>query len=181
MITTGGLKTGTYGTGKWRACALQGGGSRNSPECFFTCWLILLQDPSIKSMAEQIAQDPAFAQMTKTLQESMAGLVNPPAEGTPEAAMAGSAPSGQGAPDPSFDPTKYMDAMTNVLQNPQFMQMAEKLGQQIMQVTMQRCFWRFSMQLTGSPIQMSKFALKNSGHGLLMSLWMFSLLCSKTP
>uniref|UniRef100_A0A7S1SW02 STI1/HOP DP domain-containing protein n=1 Tax=Tetraselmis chuii TaxID=63592 RepID=A0A7S1SW02_9CHLO len=101
----------------------------------------VLEDPSIKSMAEQIAQDPAFAQMTKTLQESMAGMVNPgmpggAGGGVPAADSAGA--NAGAAPDPaisaaSFDPSKYMDAMTNVLQNPQFMQMAEKLGQQIMQ------------------------------------------------
>eukprot|EP00192_Tetraselmis_astigmatica_P014099 CAMPEP_0117672698 /NCGR_PEP_ID=MMETSP0804-20121206/14055_1 /TAXON_ID=1074897 /ORGANISM="Tetraselmis astigmatica, Strain CCMP880" /LENGTH=317 /DNA_ID=CAMNT_0005481341 /DNA_START=82 /DNA_END=1032 /DNA_ORIENTATION=+ len=98
----------------------------------------VLNDPSIKSMAEQIAQDPAFSQMTKTLQESMAGLVQPGAEG---AAAAPADPAAAAAPPPgldpanmpNFDPSKYMDAMTNVLQNPQFMQMAEKLGQQIMQ------------------------------------------------
>ena len=88
-------------------------------------------------MAEQIAQDPAFAQMTKTLQESMAGLVSPDAAAAgPDAAMAGpdAAAAAAAAADPNFDPAKYMDAMTNVLQNPQFMQMAEKLGQRIMQV-----------------------------------------------
>lgn len=33
-----------------------------------------------------------------------------------------------------FDTSKYMEAMGGVLQNPEFMTMAEKLGQQIMQV-----------------------------------------------
>lgn len=84
----------------------------------------VLNDPSIKSMAEQIAQDPAFAVMTKTLQESMAGLVTPDTTAVPPP---------EGAGGPAFDPSRYMDAMTSVLQNPQFMQMAEKLGQQIMQ------------------------------------------------
>jgi hypothetical protein len=37
--------------------------------------------------------------------------------------------------DPAnFDPTKYMQAMSGMFQNPQFMQMAEKLGQAIIQV-----------------------------------------------
>uniref|UniRef100_A0A061S6A5 Ankyrin repeat domain-containing protein 2 n=1 Tax=Tetraselmis sp. GSL018 TaxID=582737 RepID=A0A061S6A5_9CHLO len=98
----------------------------------------VLSDPSIKQMAEQIAQDPAFSQMTKTLQESMAGLVTPGAEGDVSQAGTQSTASeteasNSSGPQPHFDPTKYMDAMTNVLQNPQFMQMAEKLGQQIMQ------------------------------------------------
>lgn len=33
----------------------------------------IMQDPSIKSMAEQISSDPAFAQMTAALQSSMGG------------------------------------------------------------------------------------------------------------
>jgi hypothetical protein len=37
--------------------------------------------------------------------------------------------------DPAnFDPSKYMQAMSGMFQNPQFMQMAEKLGQAIIQV-----------------------------------------------
>ena len=35
---------------------------------------------------------------------------------------------------PPVDPSNYAEAMSGVLQNPQFMEMAEKLGQQIMQV-----------------------------------------------
>jgi hypothetical protein len=74
-------------------------------------------------MAEKIAQDPAFAQMTAALQQSMGGA---PGGAAPEAAAA-AGPAG-------FDTSKYMEAMGGVLQNPQFMEMAEKLGQQIMQV-----------------------------------------------
>ena len=71
-------------------------------------------------MAEKIAQDPAFAQMTAALQQSMGG-------------QPGAAPEAAAGPA-GFDTSKYMEAMGGVLQNPQFMDMAEKLGQQIMQV-----------------------------------------------
>ena len=81
-----------------------------------------VQDPGIKSMAEQIAQDPAFAQMSAALQASMAN-----GGGVPGAPGAG----GQ----PSVDPEQYAQAMAGVLGNPGFMEMAEKLGQQIMSVS----------------------------------------------
>lgn len=81
------------------------------------------QDPNIKGMAEQIAQDPAFAQMSAALQASMGG--------TGESGL-GAAAGANGVPQ--IDPDQYAQAMTSVLQNPQFMDMAEKLGQQIMQV-----------------------------------------------
>lgn len=77
-------------------------------------------------MAEKIAQDPAFAQMTAALQQSMGG-------------QPGAAPEAAAGPA-GFDTSKYMEAMGGVLQNPQFMDMAEKLGQQIMQVL--RCYCR---------------------------------------
>lgn len=87
-----------------------------------------LNDPAIKSMAEQIANDPAFQGLTSQLQDSMSGLMGP---GGPAAAAA----AGQGPPiDPAnFDPSKYMQAMSSMFQNQSFMQMAEKLGQAIIQ------------------------------------------------
>jgi hypothetical protein len=78
----------------------------------------VLNDPNIKQMAEQIAQDPAFAQMSAALQASMAN-------GGPGAAAG---PGGA----PAVDPEQYAQAMAGVLGNPGFMEMAEKLGQQIM-------------------------------------------------
>lgn len=49
--------------------------------------------------------------------------------------MPGGAAGGQPGPGmPGFDNEAYMKAMGGVLQNPQFMEMAEKLGQQIMSV-----------------------------------------------
>ena len=89
--------------------------------CFILTQHTSVQDPSIKSMAEQVAQDPAFAQMSAALQASMAGGA--------EAGLGGS-----GGATPPIDPDQYAQAMSSVLQNPQFMDMAEKLGQQIMQV-----------------------------------------------
>ena len=75
-------------------------------------------------MAEQIAQDPAFAQMSAALQASMAN---------------GGAEPGRSGATPPIDPDQYAQAMSGVLQNPQFMQMAEKLGQQIMSVRSASC------------------------------------------
>jgi hypothetical protein len=96
--------------------------------CAHTCGCVWLSRPYsllflLQDMAEKIAQDPAFAQMTAALQQSMGGA---PGGAAPEAAAA-AGPAG-------FDTSKYMEAMGGVLQNPQFMEMAEKLGQQIMQV-----------------------------------------------
>lgn len=86
----------------------------------------------VQDMAEKIAQDPAFAQMTAALQQSMGG-------------QPGAAPEAAAGPA-GFDTSKYMEAMGGVLQNPQFMDMAEKLGQQIMQVL--RCCCRLSQAAT---------------------------------
>ena len=76
-------------------------------------------------MAENIARDPAFAQMTAALQQSM-----PPGG----AGMPGAAPGAAGPAAAAFDPSQYMEAMSGVLQNPAFMNMAEQLGSKIMQV-----------------------------------------------
>jgi hypothetical protein len=84
---------------------------------------VLLQDPAIKEMAEKIANDPSFQGLTSQLQESMSSMVNP----------SGGAPAAP--PDlAGFDPSKYMQAMSGMFQNQQFMAMAEKLGQAIIQV-----------------------------------------------
>lgn len=72
----------------------------------------LLNDPSIKSMAEQIAQDPSFAQMTARLQQSV---------------RAGD----DGAPQ--LDHSQYFNAMQEVMSNPNFLSIAEKLGSALMQ------------------------------------------------
>lgn len=83
-----------------------------------------LNDPAIKQMAEQIAHDPSFQNLTSQLQESMSSMTG---AGGPAAAAAG-------PPDmANFDPSKYMSAMANMFQNQNFMQMAEKLGNAIIQ------------------------------------------------
>ncbi|PPS10428.1 hypothetical protein GOBAR_AA10224 [Gossypium barbadense] len=75
----------------------------------------LLNDPSIKELAEQIAKDPSFNQMAEQLTKTFQGAA---AEET----------------TPQFDPQQYYSTMQQVMQNPQFMTMAERLGNALMQV-----------------------------------------------
>eukprot|EP00245_Coleochaete_scutata_P012323 TRINITY_DN475_c0_g2_i1.p1 TRINITY_DN475_c0_g2~~TRINITY_DN475_c0_g2_i1.p1 ORF type:complete len:396 (+),score=116.29 TRINITY_DN475_c0_g2_i1:113-1189(+) len=72
----------------------------------------LLNDPSIKEMAEQIARDPAFSQMAQQLQSSVR---------TGDSGVR------------QLDTSAYVQAMQGVMSNPQFMNMAEKLGNALMQ------------------------------------------------
>ncbi|CAK9857374.1 unnamed protein product [Sphagnum jensenii] len=79
----------------------------------FSAMTGLLNDPSIKEMAEQIAKDPAFNQMAQQLQRSVQTVGD---EGVPQ-----------------LDTNQYINAMQQVMQNPQFMTMAERLGNALMQ------------------------------------------------
>nr|KJB31930.1 hypothetical protein B456_005G214800 [Gossypium raimondii] len=74
----------------------------------------LLNDPSIKELAEQIAKDPSFTQMAEQLTKTFQGAAT-------EDSM------------PQFDPQQYYSTMQQVMQNPQFMTMAERLGNALMQ------------------------------------------------
>jgi len=77
-----------------------------------------MQDPSSKEMAEQIAKDPAFTEMAEQLQKMT--VVSPRQAPAPEAAVA-------------LDPHKYVATMQQLMQNPQFVAMAERLGSALMQ------------------------------------------------
>jgi len=77
----------------------------------------ILNDPSIREMAAKITENPAFAEVTKTLQEQM--TANAEGGGPPQM--------------PQIDPSKYMEAMQGIMQNPEFVNMAQRLGQQMMQ------------------------------------------------
>ena len=100
-------------------------------------------------MAEQIAQDPTFAQMAQAMQANMGGMAGGGTGGAPAPATPGRSPTGAAEPNgvpempgmpgmgagmPGMDPAAYANMMSGVMQNPQFVEMAEKLGQQIMQV-----------------------------------------------
>ncbi|KAF1869778.1 hypothetical protein Lal_00017355 [Lupinus albus] len=73
----------------------------------------LLNDPSIKELAEQIAKDPSFNQMAEQLQKTFQGA-------TPDSI-------------PNFDNQQYLQTMQQVMQNPDFMNMAERLGNALVQ------------------------------------------------
>lgn len=76
---------------------------------------VCLQDPSIRELAEQIAKDPAFNQLAEQLQRSI-----------PNAA--------QGGGFPNIDPQQYVTTMQQVMHNPEFQTMAERLGNALVQV-----------------------------------------------
>ncbi|RLN40620.1 ankyrin repeat domain-containing protein 2A-like [Panicum miliaceum] len=85
----------------------------------FSTMMNLLNDPSIKEMAEQIAKDPAFTEMAEQLQKTVVSPRQAPAAAAPEAV--------------ALDPQKYVATMQQLMQNPQFVAMAERLGSALMQ------------------------------------------------
>ncbi|XP_034681499.1 ankyrin repeat domain-containing protein 2B-like isoform X1 [Vitis riparia] len=95
------------------AASVPGAGLPTNP-FDFSAMTGLLNDPSIKELAEQIAKDPAFNQMAEQLQKTFHGA--PVEESIPQ-----------------FDTQQYYSTMQQVMQNPQFMTMAERLGNALMQ------------------------------------------------
>lgn len=79
-------------------------------------------------MTEAISQDPMFQEMAKEMQEAM---LSGGMDGMSLGGEAGGAPQ-----MPGVDPSKYMDAFTRVMQNPDFMAAAENLGKGIMEQSM---------------------------------------------
>ncbi|KAG1681352.1 hypothetical protein FOA52_007400 [Chlamydomonas sp. UWO 241] len=107
-----------------------GGGPGGMPGNFdFSALQKALDDPAIKEMAEKIANDPAFAAVTQSLQASMGGMGG-------AGGMPGMPPGGMPGMPPDMsqmDPSKYMEAMSGMFQNQNFMQMAEQLGKTIIE------------------------------------------------
>jgi len=101
----------TMSSGERRAASNPGTGAPNPFD--FSAMSSLLNDPSIKELAEQIAKDPSFNQMAEQLQRNVQS-------------------SGQQS-IPELDGEQYFSAMQQVMQNPQFMSMAEQLGNALMQ------------------------------------------------
>jgi len=87
----------------------------------------ILNDPSIKAMAEQISHDPQFQALARQMQAAMGA-----GEGSGDSDGAGAPPRGMDFGMGGAGMGGYMSAMQNLLANPSFMQMAEKVGQQIM-------------------------------------------------
>lgn len=86
---------------------------RGSNPFDFSSMAGLLNDPSIKELAEQIAKDASFNRMAEQLQSSVQH-------------------AGQDG-IPQLDTEQYFNAMQEIMQNPQFVTMAERLGSALMQ------------------------------------------------
>ena len=77
------------------------------------------------AMAQQLAQDPAFMEMTQQLQQQMGGLMG----GAPGGGLPGGAPGG-GAPTMP-NPEQYMEMMQGMMNNPAVMQMSQRMFEQM--------------------------------------------------
>eukprot|EP00210_Caulerpa_lentillifera_P002161 g2075.t1 len=105
----------------------------------------LLNDPAILEMAQELQRDPAFQQMQQVLQQSFGmgagvgastsspGEDVPPMPTAPDPTVNQTPPFAGGIPPTDVDPTKAFEAMQKLYSNPQFLQMAEKIGQTMLQ------------------------------------------------
>ncbi len=75
-------------------------------------------------------QDPNFKEITQKMQQQFGGMMG---AGGGMPGMPGMPGAGAGG-GPPMDPSKYMGAMQEMFSNKAFMEMAEKLGQSIIQV-----------------------------------------------
>lgn len=80
------------------------------------------------AMAQQLAQDPAFMEMTQQLQQQMGGLMGGAPGGGPPA-MPGGAPGG--GPPAMPNPEQYMEMMQGMMNNPAVMQMSQRMFEQM--------------------------------------------------
>jgi len=78
--------------------------------------------PDIMAMAQNLAADPAFAQIAQQLQGAMGGAAG--AGGMP-GMMPGMLPGM--APGQMADPSNYMSAMNDLMKNPAFMEMGQRM------------------------------------------------------
>lgn len=114
----------------------------------FSPWSSLLNDPAVLQMAQQLQNDPSFQQMQQVLQQSFGVAPQGAAstegeENKTEEKKEGEEGDGESSSEPkdpphmppplNMDPTKAWEAMQELYSNPQFVQMAEKIGQTMLQ------------------------------------------------
>lgn len=93
-------------------------------------WDNMLNDPAILEMAQELQRDPSFQQMQQVLQQSF-GFVGQGESNLPFGEVQGQSNVPTAPTD--IDPQKAFEAMQKLYANPQFLQMAEKIGQTMLQ------------------------------------------------
>jgi len=81
-------------------------------------------------MAEALQRDPAFLQMQQVLQQSFASTMG---GGAPPGANPTAGGTSEGGSAAELQPEKAFEAMQQLYSNPQFLQMAEKIGQTMLE------------------------------------------------
>eukprot|EP00892_Ulva_mutabilis_P009751 jgi/Ulvmu1/7148/UM034_0054.1 len=127
----------------------------------------ILNNPEIRQMAEQMAQDPNFQAMTQQLAGLGLGGMAPPAVDGAAAGAAAAPAAGAAARDgevpvptdetasaagpagaPQISPDQYMKAMQGIMSNPDFAKMAEDIGKKMFESDPQLADMVKSMQDT---------------------------------